>query len=79
MEYPFIGNHQSIKKIRELVSMVSGLALNVLLLGETGTGKDIVARFLHSSSSRKNKKFIKVNCAALPQALLESESWRENQ
>ena len=73
MEYPFIGNHQSIKKIRELVSMVSGLALNVLLLGETGTGKDIVARFLYSSSSRKNKKFIKVNCAALPQALLESE------
>lgn len=53
--------------------MVSGLSLNVLLLGETGTGKDVVARFLHNSSPRKNKKFIKVNCAALPQALLESE------
>lgn len=73
MEYPFIGNHPSIQKIRELVSMVSGMALNVLLLGETGTGKDVVARFLHNSSPRKNKKFIKVNCAALPQSLLESE------
>ena len=73
MEYPFIGNHPSIQKIRELVSMVSGMALNVLLLGETGTGKDVVARFLHQSSPRKSKKFIKINCAALPQALLESE------
>ncbi len=73
MEYPFIGNHPSIQKIRELVSMVSGMALNVLLLGETGTGKDVVARFLHNSSPRKDKVFIKVNCAALPQALLESE------
>ena len=73
MQYPFIGNHPSIQKIRELVSMVSGMALNVLLLGETGTGKDVVARFLHNASPRKNKKFIKVNCAALPQSLLESE------
>ena len=73
MDYPLIGNHYSIKKIRELVSMVSDMALNVLLLGETGTGKDVVARFLHNSSPRKNEKFIKVNCAALPQALLESE------
>lgn len=73
MEYPFIGNHPSIQKIRELVSMVSGMALNVLLLGETGTGKDVVARFLHQSSPRKSKKFIKINCAALPQSLLESE------
>ncbi len=73
MEYPFIGNHPSIQKIRELVSMVSGMALNVLLLGETGTGKDVVARYLHQSSPRKSKKFIKVNCAALPQSLLESE------
>ncbi len=73
MEYPFIGNHHSIKKIRELVSMVSGMALNVLLLGETGTGKDVVARYLHQSSPRKNNKFIKVNCTALPLSLLESE------
>jgi len=73
MSYPFIGNHPSIKKIRELVSMVSGLALNVLLLGETGTGKDVVARLLHDSSQRRQKRFVKVNCAALPLNLLESE------
>jgi two-component system, NtrC family, response regulator AtoC len=73
MNYPLIGNHQSIKKIRELVSMVSGMDLNVLLLGETGTGKDVVARLLHESSPRRQKKFIKVNCAALPLNLLESE------
>jgi two-component system, NtrC family, response regulator AtoC len=73
MSYPFIGNHSSIKKIRELISMVSGMTLNVLLLGETGTGKDVVARLLHDSSPRRQKKFVKVNCAALPLNLLESE------
>jgi len=73
MNYPLIGNHPSIKKIRELVTMVSSMDLNVLLLGETGTGKDVVARLLHESSPRRQKKFIKVNCAALPLNLLESE------
>jgi two-component system, NtrC family, response regulator AtoC len=73
MDYPFIGKHSSIKKIRELIAMVSSMALNVLLLGETGTGKDVVARFLHNSSPRRQKKFVKVNCAALPLNLLESE------
>ena len=53
--------------------MVTGLALNVLLLGETGTGKDVVARLLHDSSQRRQKRFVKVNCAALPLNLLESE------
>jgi two-component system, NtrC family, response regulator AtoC len=73
MNYPFIGNHPSIKKIRELITMVSGMALNVLLLGETGTGKDVVARLLHASSTRRTSRFVKVNCAALPLNLLESE------
>ncbi len=73
MDNLLIGNHPSIIKIRELVSMVSDMALNVLLLGETGTGKDVVARLLHSSSTRSKKRFIKVNCAALPLNLLESE------
>jgi two-component system, NtrC family, response regulator AtoC len=73
MSYPFIGNHPSIKKIRELITMVSGMTLNVLLMGETGTGKDVVARLLHNSSPRRQKKFVKVNCAALPLNLLESE------
>ena len=73
MVYALIGNHPSIQKIRELIGLVSDTGLNVLLLGETGTGKEVVARLLHSASNRKNKRFIKVNCAALPLTLLESE------
>lgn len=73
MEHVLLGNHPSIQKIRELIAMVSDTAFNVLLLGETGTGKEVVARLLHQASSRRNKKFIKVNCAALPLTLLESE------
>jgi transcriptional regulator with GAF, ATPase, and Fis domain len=73
MEYDFVGNHPSIQKIRELINMVSDTAFNVLLLGETGSGKEVVARLLHCASSRSKKRFIKVNCAALPLTLLESE------
>ena len=73
MRYDLIGNHPSIKKIRELINLVSDTAFNVLLQGETGTGKEVVARLLYSFSSRRDKRFIKVNCAALPLALLESE------
>jgi two-component system, NtrC family, response regulator AtoC len=73
MEYALIGNHPSIQKIRELIGLVSDTGLNVLLLGETGTGKEVVARLLHWASNRKTKRFIKVNCAALPLTLLESE------
>ena len=73
MRYDLIGNHPSIKKIRELINLVSDTAFNVLLQGETGTGKEVVARLLYGFSSRRDKRFIKVNCAALPLALLESE------
>ncbi len=73
MEQILIGSHPSIQKIRELIAMVSDTAFNVLLLGETGTGKEVVARLLHYASPRRDKRFIKVNCAALPLTLLESE------
>jgi two-component system response regulator AtoC len=73
MDYQLIGNHAAIQKIRELIGLVSDTALSVLLLGETGTGKEVVARLLHGSSPRHDKRFIKVNCAALPLTLLESE------
>jgi len=53
--------------------MVSDMPLSVLLLGETGTGKEVVARLLHHTSTRREKRFIKLNCAALPGTLLESE------
>jgi transcriptional regulator with GAF, ATPase, and Fis domain len=81
MDTPLIGNHSSVKKIQEFISLVSDLAFTVLLLGETGTGKEVVARLLHYASPRRNKRFIKVNCAALPLTLLESElfglNWRQ--
>jgi two-component system response regulator AtoC len=73
MKYTLIGNHPSIKKIQELITLVSDTPFNVLLQGETGTGKEVVARLLHGSSSRRDQRFIKVNCAALPLTLLESE------
>jgi two-component system response regulator AtoC len=73
MDYELIGNHVSVQKIRELISLVSETGFSVLLLGETGTGKEVVARLLHAASSRRDKRFVKVNCAALPLTLLESE------
>jgi two-component system, NtrC family, response regulator AtoC len=73
MDYELIGNHASVQKIRELISLVADTGFSVLLLGETGTGKEVVARLLHSASSRRDKTFLKVNCAALPLTLLESE------
>jgi len=73
MHYELVGNHPSIQKIRELISLVSDTGFSVLLLGETGTGKEVVARLLHAASSRRDKRFVKVNCAALPLTLLESE------
>jgi transcriptional regulator with PAS, ATPase and Fis domain len=73
IEALLIGNNPSINKIRELVTMVSDTAFNVLLTGETGTGKEVVARLLHKDSPRQQERFVKVNCAALPLTLLESE------
>lgn len=73
MEYAFLGNHPSIEKIRDLITMVAETAFSVLIMGETGTGKEVVARLLHESSSRRDNAFVKVNCAALPLTLLESE------
>ena len=73
MDYVFIGNHPDIRKIRELIDLASDTGLNVLLLGETGTGKEVVAHLLHAASKRRGDRFIKVNCAALPLTLLESE------
>src|SRR5690606_34876344 len=54
-------------------SMVAETNSTVLLLGETGTGKELIARAIHNASPRKNKLMVKVNCAALPANLIESE------
>ena len=68
-----IGISESIKRIKELVAHVADTGLNVLISGESGVGKEVVAQNLYNQSTRKNKPFIKVNCAALPDGLLESE------
>ena len=73
MDIKFIGNSPSIKHIKELIKVVSNTALNVIIYGETGVGKEVIARELHALSNRRNKRFLKVNCAALPFELLESE------
>lgn len=73
MKHILIGNNPEIQKIRELIHLASKTNLNVLILGETGTGKEVVARSLYRASKRRNNNFIKINCAALPSTLLESE------
>lgn len=68
-----IGESPLIKKIFKLVSQVASSDSTVLILGETGTGKELIARAIHNDSPRKNKLMVKVNCAALPPNLIESE------
>ena len=68
-----IGISESIDRIRELIEHVADTGLNVIITGESGVGKEVVAQNLYHKSIRKNKPFIKVNCAALPDGLLESE------
>jgi formate hydrogenlyase transcriptional activator len=68
-----IGSSPSLKHVLELVETVAPSDSTVLLLGETGTGKELIARAVHERSRRKAKTFVKLNCAAIPTGLLESE------
>ncbi|MDF1662071.1 MAG: sigma-54 dependent transcriptional regulator [Planctomycetota bacterium] len=68
-----IGESPPMRALFDLISRVSGTDINVLIFGESGTGKELVARALHDMSRRKAGPFIAVNCAALPEALFESE------
>jgi PAS domain S-box-containing protein len=68
-----IGRDEKIAKIFEMIPSVAESLCNVLILGETGTGKDLLARAIHNLSPRSAGPYIKVNCAALPEHLLESE------
>ncbi len=72
-EARIIGNSQEIRKVVELIEQVGPSEANVLILGESGTGKELVAQQLHEQSARSNGPLVKVNCAALPENLLESE------
>ncbi len=68
-----IGTEGSLKKVMGLVAKVAHTAASVLLLGETGTGKELIARTIHQQSPRADFPFIGINCAAIPEGLLESE------
>jgi transcriptional regulator with PAS, ATPase and Fis domain len=68
-----IGNSNPMKNIYALIESIKNYDTSVLVVGETGTGKELIARAIHESSRRNNKPFVPVNCSALPENLIESE------
>lgn len=68
-----VGAHFGLKQVMEKVGQVAPLSSPVLLLGETGTGKEVIATAIHNLSLRRNGPFIKVNCGAIPESLMDSE------
>lgn len=71
--YEMIGESEALGRIREMINRVSGTLARVLITGENGTGKELVARALHRQSERRDGPFVEVNCAAIPSELIESE------
>lgn len=69
----FIGEHPLFKQALNAIIRIAPVDTNVLITGESGTGKDIAAQYIHRLSDRKDKPFVPVNCAALPETLIESE------
>jgi two-component system response regulator AtoC len=73
MKTGLIGVSENIRKIKILIDRIAGTGLNTIICGETGVGKELIAECLYQKSNRIGKPFVKVNCAALPDTLLESE------
>jgi len=72
-EGSLLGDSRAMLKIRDLIARLAELESSILLHGESGTGKELVAKALHDQSSRRTAPFVAINCAALPETLLESE------
>ncbi|MCK4911149.1 MAG: sigma-54-dependent Fis family transcriptional regulator, partial [Thermodesulfovibrionales bacterium] len=68
-----VGDSPRLRSVINEVKMVSDSRSNMLILGETGTGKELMARVIHANSSRKEMPFVPINCSAIPEALIESE------
>ena len=71
--YQMVGSSPALQAVRELIAKVGPTAARVLITGENGTGKELVARGLHEASPRRDRAFVEVNCAAIPSELIESE------
>ena len=72
-KYQLIGESSMMKELRKTIMKVAKTNSTVLILGESGTGKELIARNIHINSSRKDKSFVQINCAAIPEELIESE------
>jgi len=73
MEYKLLGESIQIRELNETIKQVAPTNISVLITGESGTGKEVVANAIHYYSKRKDKPFIKVNCGAIPEGIIESE------
>ncbi len=71
--HELVGSTLAIRKLRETIELAAPTAATVLIVGESGTGKELVARAIHDRSPRKGQAFVQVNCAAIPEELIESE------
>lgn len=73
VDNPLIGESEAMSRLRDLIQCVARTDATVMISGETGTGKELIAQSIHQGSLRKDKPFIKVNCAAVSESLIESE------
>ncbi len=73
METLLLGHSPAMVELREVIADLANTGANVLILGETGTGKELVARCLHTAGRRRDKSMVAINCAAMPESIFESE------